>query len=516
MSSLTVPSTGRVNVTSQPRRLIVGLRAFSPVEGALGVAGLVVLLSYVVLAAAHRGDRYQINLPSGCCIALAQRLNDGVFYPALFDGEFYGGTRYMPLSFVLHAGVARLTGEYLVSGKLLAFALALFLFVELFVLLREMGCGRGAAVALTSLVLLTPAGFLACTTIRGDLLPVVLQIAALLVIRRSSTARGAAVAAGLCVLALLTKVTAVWAGLAIACSFLPESRRRTGIVFLTVWLGSSAAGVLLCNAASSGRMFASFAALAAPGSDAHSLFRAPFIVLAQVANAGLAVGMLVPVVVAACVLNARQRCLTIYHSALLFCVPILVAICTDPGVDYNHLLDFVVLGVLIAGHLWSSLPTGEESLSGPRTVFVIALSWVLFAAWLGSMEPRLREVGYRVSGENTRYPAVPLAGHVNGEETILTENPWIDVSRGRTPVVLDAFAFARMTQANPTLAEPLLGKIRVGAFDKIILRHRLDDPTNDRERWESQLFGRPLLRTVADRYRLLNEAEGFFIYVPKQ
>jgi hypothetical protein len=111
---------------------------------------------------------------------------------------------------------------------------------------------------------------------------------------------------------------------------------------------------------------------------------------------------------------------------------------------------------------------------------------------------------------------VPLARHIAPDDRILAENPWIDVSRGRTPVVLDPFAFARMTQSNPALADPLLKEIRKGAFDRIILRHRLDDSGNDRERWEGHLFGRPVLRAVEERYRLQTEAEGFFIYVPKQ
>jgi hypothetical protein len=389
MSVLSAPDSGRGGF-SLLRRATGGFRPLSPLEGALGVAGVVVLFSYFLVAAAHWNDRYQINFVSGVCVTLAQRLNDGVFYPDLFDGAHYGGTRYMPLSFVLHAGLARVTGEYLVSGKLIAYDLALILFVQMLVLLRWMGCGRGAALALTSVVLLTPAGFLACTTIRGDLLPVVLQLGALMVVRKSLTPRSAALAGALCALALLSKITAVWAGLAIACSCLPAGRRRAGAVFATTWLGSAAAAVLLCNLASSGRMFANFAALAAPGSDAHGLLRAPLIFLAQVANGGLALGLLVPAALIGCVLAVRQRRLTLYHTALFFCVPVLVAMCTDPGVDYNHLLDLVVLCVLVAGHLWNALPAGDGSLSGPRVGLAVVLGWVVFAGWLNGMVPRLR------------------------------------------------------------------------------------------------------------------------------
>jgi hypothetical protein len=256
-------------------------------------------------------------------------------------------------------------------------------------------------------------------------------------------------------------------------------------------------------------MFANFAALAGPGSGALGLLRAPLIFLVQVATGGLALGLLVPAAVVACALALRRRDLPLEHQALFLCVPLLAALCADPGVDYNHLLDLVVLCVLVAGHLWQALPAVAGGLA-------VALGWVLFAGWVGVLEPRLREVGYRPVGEPTRYPAVPLAGWIGPAETILTENPWIDVSRGRTPVVLDAFAFARLTRSDPALAAPLLKKIRQGSFDKIILRRRLDDPASDRARWEEQNFGRPVLAAVAERYRLLAEAEGFFIYVPRE
>src|SRR5207253_2099514 len=129
--------------------------------------------------------------------------------------------------------------------------------------------------------------------------------------------------------------------------------------------------------ASSGRMFASFAALADPGSSAHSLFRAPLILVAQVANGGLAFGLLVPSALIGCVLAAQKRQWTRVHTGVVFCVPILALMCTDPGADYNHLLDLAVLFVLVAGYLWNALVDGRDSHVGARLGFAAALGWVL-------------------------------------------------------------------------------------------------------------------------------------------
>ena len=61
---------------------------------------------------------------------------------------------------------------------------------------------------------LAPLGLLATTSIHGDTLPVVFQFGALLLVLRGSR-RGIAVAGLLCALAFLTKLSAVWAPIAI-------------------------------------------------------------------------------------------------------------------------------------------------------------------------------------------------------------------------------------------------------------------------------------------------------------
>jgi hypothetical protein len=71
----------------------------------------VVLASWAVIAIAHVDDDYHVSWVSGSWIALARYVNAGVVYPPLHDGDAFGGTRYMPLQFFAHAGLARLTGE---------------------------------------------------------------------------------------------------------------------------------------------------------------------------------------------------------------------------------------------------------------------------------------------------------------------------------------------------------------------------------------------------------------------
>ena len=83
-------------------------------------------------------------------MALARSLDAGVLYPPLFDGRNYGGTRIMPLSILLHASAARLTGEYVMSGRLLSCFILLVLAVVIFRVLRDLQCPSSLAAILAA------------------------------------------------------------------------------------------------------------------------------------------------------------------------------------------------------------------------------------------------------------------------------------------------------------------------------------------------------------------------------
>jgi hypothetical protein len=481
---------------------------------ALAVTGLAVLGSYVLLALAHRADRYQVNWVSSVYAALALHCNAGTLYPELFDGSHYGGTRYMPLPFVLHAGLARLSGEYLVSGKLLTYLLAAVLGLQLFRILRGLGCGPGASLALVSLVPLTNAGFLACTTIRGDLLPVVLQLAALMIAHGNRTDGRAVLAGLLCSAAVLSKLTAGWAPLAIACVYLCQ--RRLLVIFLTSLLGSLGLALGALHVATSGRMLENFTALSSAAVGVQGLLATPAVFLYRVGRGGVTMGFLVPLVVLELVLALRQRRATVYHIGLLFCLPVLLAIFADRGADYNHLVDLVVLAIPVLGCLWVRLPAFGEALEGRRAGLALAFAWVLFVAWIGGMEGGVRGLVLGGPGQVNAYPAKPLAGLIGDRDSVLSDDPWVDIARGRLPQVLDPYALARMAEKHPGLTDSLEQRIRAGAFDWIVLMQPLDHhDSRERQQWQEKRLGPRLLRAVADRYELRTKVEDFFVYAPR-
>jgi hypothetical protein len=111
---------------------------------------------------------------------------------------------------------------------------------------------------------------------------------------------------------------------------------------------------------------------------------------------------------------------------------------------------------------------------------------------------------------DTRFPAKPLAGLVGDEETILTDEPWMSVARGRRPVVLDAVSLARMVRAEPRNAEVLVRRIHAREFTKVVLASLPAEPGE----LDTFYFGRPIAEAIRVNYRLQATSGGYAVFVP--
>ena len=194
-------------------------------------AGLIVIAAVafgatVLLAIVHLGDRYYIFPPSGVWMGLADYARHGVVFPAITDGDYFAGTRYMPLPVLLHAGLASITGEYLSSGKLLGLLSMGVLCLVVFVVLRRSGLGRALTFGLIAAILAGHVGSIAALSIRPEAVAATLALAALAV-ADTGRGRGAIVlAAILCSLAFAAKFSAVYPILAIGLWLLLLDRQR--------------------------------------------------------------------------------------------------------------------------------------------------------------------------------------------------------------------------------------------------------------------------------------------------
>ena len=492
-------------------------RAPALLDGALLVSALLVLGSCAALALCHLNTGVNLDTGSGVLMGLAAHLNDGRFYPALYDGQYYGGTRYMPLYFALHAGAARLTHEYVVSGKALTFLLAVLLVLALVRLLRRLGCGRPAALGLAGLAVGSSTGLYASTTIRADLLPVVFQLGAVLAAWGRPSYRRVALAGLLCALAFFSKLTALWAAPAIGLTFLLARDWRRAVTFAGAWLASVAGGAALLHVASSGRMLENFLALSGSGlSHLLVLARGPYRLFAFLPRGGPLLQALAPFLLLECWRAWRQRAWTVGHWCFVCCVPLSALIMADVGAVSNHLLDLVVVAALVAGSLWAALPAGAKGTWGLRALLALSVLWGLWGLWAHTLAQRTFQATRDVARGTRGHPATPLAGLLRAGAPLLAEDPLVPVSRGEVPVVLDLYALSRLQGARPDLLRSLVGRIENQEFAHVVLRDRVEGLDYDRgDDWEAFFYGKAVSAALRAHYRLERRADGFRLLVPK-
>jgi hypothetical protein len=98
-----------------------------------------VLASWLLIVVARIDDSFGTVGP---WTGLSLYASNGVYYPRLFDGQHFGGTRYMPLQFLLYAAASKVTGEQFVSAKIVVALIAACVLVVVYATLRRLGCSR--------------------------------------------------------------------------------------------------------------------------------------------------------------------------------------------------------------------------------------------------------------------------------------------------------------------------------------------------------------------------------------
>lgn len=485
----------------------------------LALVAAVTFASIALLAIVHVGDRFEVNQVAGTWFALAQDLREGVLYRPLFEDGYYGLSAYMPLQFVVNAAASYLTGEYLVSGKLVAYVSGLSLIVLVFLLLTRSGCPRLLSFGLISALLATQTGLVAVLGIHGDTLPLVLQLAGLALVMHSQSRRVVAAAAVLCALAFFTKFTAIWAPIAIAVWLAFRHRKRLAL-FLGSLLGSGLALAFLFEALSQGRLSDSLVEVMAPGGSASEgsfLAGVSTFFELMIDRAG-AIWLLVPFAVLAVLQAIARRSFTLTQLAFVCALPIVVVVLGNPGSDFNHLIDVAALTVLVVGELSAA----SMRSSSERASLLAALACI--AVILGTLQSyRLAlkdEVSHAVRVATGRvanaYTTTPLDGLVEPGQSLLSEDPVIPILRGERPILLDGIGLRRLGERRPDLLADLEHRLATRAFDRVVLINSVDNL-----RWYEQIsMGSAIRDAIARNYVLLAQIpapphEYYWVYAPK-
>lgn len=467
---------------------------------ALAFVAVLTFVSWALVATVHINDPYHVGHVSGAWLALANYANEGMLYPPLFDGEAFGGTRYMPLQILAYAGALHVVESDVLAAKLVVYATATLLFALMFLILGRMGCPIFVRLGLLAALLVTFTGFWAATAVSGDALPLLLQLAAVALGTRAEK-RGSAAGAGvLCALAVLSKFTALWAPAAILIWLAWHDRRRAGI--FAGWLaGTFVAGIALFALVSDGQLFENVVGLS--GSSflgfRFVLLDSPGKLVGLMEDYARPVAILVPFALLELFLAASARRITIYHLSFVCAIPILLVVMADDGTDFNQLLDVCALIVLVAGGIWIRGESSRAGLAPLSAALVLALIWSIGVGFHQEIRPEAIGAAKIVFGRADRPRLRPPAERIRPTDSILSEDPYVPVALGQRPVVLDAFMLLRIGDEHPEWRSQLIARLDAREFDKVVLLR----PLSDANWWQTKHFGPAIVDAIGRNYRRL-------------
>jgi hypothetical protein len=483
---------------------------------ALIVVAALVVLTWAYLAVAHIDDRYLLDHVSGARMALARYYDHGTLYPELYDGKFYGGTRFMPLPIVLHGLAARLTGEYLIAGKVLSYVATLGLLATMVVLLRRLRCPLPLALILPALILTTNTGLAGSMNMRADLLPLLLQVLAVGIVANSAGSTAATVgAAASSSLALISKLSAVWAPIAIVVWLLMRDRKRLAL-FSASYIFLSGALLLLFAAITGGRMVQNIVGLSTSGiTGARSVLLAPYRLVHLMVGDATSAWAVVPLAILAAWICVRERYASIYVISLLCASAVVLVMLVDVGTGWNQLIDPVVLSGLVIGEFAARVRLGGARFDRAGTWMTgtairVTVLWVILSGFVVTLVPAVQATADREAS----YARDPLSGIATSGTSVLSEDPYVPLSLGQVPIVLDPFMLPRLAEREPDAVPDLVRRIENQEFDLVILVEPLEPL--DRPWWRELDLGLPIVQAIARAYTEAGTVEGYHLYAPSQ
>jgi hypothetical protein len=327
----------------------------------------------------------------------------------------------------------------------------------------------------------------------------------------TSRRRGAlAVAGGLASLALASKTTGTWALLAIATWLALGRRWRDLAVFGGSFALGAAAVLAIVQVVSDGRFADNVAVLTLAGvGGGVGPIRAPNQLLYQMFTYAGAVWLLMPFAVLTLLANGDKQRVGPYHLALFWALALLLITYTDVGAGFNQLLDVTVLTILVVGTLAGRQGTMPVAKAPLGLALALAIVW---GAGTGIVLTQVPDIRATLERGTLGYAVDPLAGLIRPGDEILSEDPYVPLSLGRDPVVLDPFMLLRLDRVDPGAVDDLIKRITDQRFTYLVMITSLDR-RNDYW-WNEFHFGPRVVGAMRRSYALQGRVDNYFVYRP--
>jgi hypothetical protein len=104
----------------------------------------------------------------------------------------------------------------------------------------------------------------------------------------------------------------------------------------------------------------------------------------------------------------------------------------------------------------------------------------------------------------------PLEEWITVHDKILSEDPYVPITLGQVPVVMDPFMLLRIGKSHPDAVQALIERIDAKEFNFVILTA----PIERTEWWERFHFGSDVIQAIDRSYDFSRGAEGYYVYTP--
>lgn len=429
------------------------------------VAGLAAVQAVMLLKWYWPGALPDTNT-SGVWVALADDAAHGDFYRPLHSALGTGGTRYLPLFFVLHGALIKAGFAPLAAGVWLTLGSAAAVIVALYAVMRRLGVRPAIALPAGLLMLGTVTFQMLLLTVRGDFLASALSlagVAAALDWRKSGGNGWPVTAAALFAAAFLTKITTIF-GLGAVVVCLASRREWQAAARLSgVSVLAMLAGVGLAIWASEGRLVESFRAVASGDTNRGFFLSAPRRLLEEFAGDPLLCVLLGAALVAA--VGRRRK----EHGVLALwllgaTLAVTLVIFGSPGTGKNHLVDLQALAVLVL-----ALALAQQSAWRKAAGLAVGAFGVgVVATWLPGV-PSVRAFFERYHKPEIAAVEEFVARAGAGTHPMFSENPLLPVLAGERPFIGDLFNLELVMRHDAARRDEMLGKLRNGEFGSVVL-----------------------------------------------
>jgi hypothetical protein len=305
----------------------------------------------------------------------------------------------------------------------------------------------------------------------------------------------------------------VWAPIAIVIWLFARDRKRIP-AFAVAFVATAGALLALFTVITDGRILENVFGLSTSGvSGLRSILLTPYRFVHLMVDQMTTAWAVVPLVGLAAWVSMRSRAASIWLVSLLCAVAVVLVVLTDVGTGFNQLIDIVVLIAIVIGELvgrlrddHSGIETGTTRIL--QTGIALALLWVTLSGLAVTFGP---DVETTLQGQVSFDPE-PLAGLETSPRSLLSDDPYVPVSLGQVPVVLDAFMLPRLADEHPDPIPDLVERIDAREFDLIVLVEPLEPI--ERPWWTEQHFGIDVARAMSRAYTYVGMMQGYHLYEP--